>query len=174
MTTGPVALLDEAGYVLLPALLPTGPLDEIVQALEPWLQSAVGSRNLLRQPQCRSMAVQLKTQLLEAGLLDEASTAVQCTLFDKTSDRNWLVALHQDTSIPAFISPPDAAMPVAIKEGEPYVRPPVAVLEVAARRARASSGRLRHRRRPAARRAGQPPRGQARRFRGASDARCAR
>jgi hypothetical protein len=128
MTTGPVALLDEAGYVLLPALLPTGPLDEIVQALEPWLQSAVGSRNLLRQPQCRRMAAQLKTRLVEAGLLDDASTAVQCTLFDKTSDRNWLVALHQDTSIPASVSPPDAAMPIAIKEGDAYVQPPVAVL----------------------------------------------
>ena len=127
--TGPAALLDEAGYALLPALLPTGPLDEIAQSLEPWLQDAVGSRNLLAHPQCRDMAAQLKTQLVEAGLLDGASIAVQCTLFDKTADRNWLVALHQDTSIPASVSPPDAAMPVAIKEGEPYVQPPVAVLE---------------------------------------------
>ena len=127
--TGPAALLDEAGYALLPALLQTGPLDEIARSLEPWLQDAVGSRNLLAHPQCRDMAAQLKTQLVEAGLLDGASIAVQCTLFDKTADRNWLVALHQDTSIPASVSPPDAAMPVAIKEGEPYVQPPVAVLE---------------------------------------------
>ena len=50
--TGPAALLDEAGYALLSALLPTGPLDEIAQSLEPWLQDAVGSRNLLAHPQC--------------------------------------------------------------------------------------------------------------------------
>jgi len=126
---GPVALLDEAGYTLLPALLPIGLLDEIAESLEPWLQGAVGSRNLLTQPQCRNMAGQLKTWLVEAGLLDETAVAVQCTLFDKTADRNWLVALHQDTSIPASASPPDATMPIVIKEGEPYVQPPVDVLE---------------------------------------------
>lgn len=126
---GPAALLEEAGYVLLPALLPTGHLAEMAGSLEPWLQSGVGSRNLLAQPRCRDMAVQLKTRLVEAGLLDPASMAVQCTLFDKTADRNWLVALHQDTSIPASASPPDAAMPISIKEGEPYVQPPVDVLE---------------------------------------------
>ncbi|MGJ7606966.1 phytanoyl-CoA dioxygenase family protein [Variovorax sp. LT1R20] len=127
--TGPVALLEEAGYVLLPALLQAGHLDEVAASLEPWLQGAVGRRNLLMQPQCRDMAVQLKTRLIETGLLDETSVAVQCTLFDKTADRNWLVALHQDTSIPASASPPDAAMPVSIKEGEPYVQPAVVVLE---------------------------------------------
>ena len=127
--TGPVALLDEAGYALLPALLQTGYLDEVAGSLEPWLQGAVGSRSPLTQPQCRDMAAQLKARLVEAGLLDAASVAVQCTLFDKTSDRNWLVALHQDTSIPASASQPDAALPVSIKEGEPYVQPPLEVLE---------------------------------------------
>jgi Phytanoyl-CoA dioxygenase (PhyH) len=127
--TGPVALLDEAGFALLPALLETGHLDEVAEFLEPWLQGAVGSRNLLAQPQCRDTAAQLKTLLVEAGLLDGASVAVQCTLFDKTADRNWLVALHQDTSIPASTRSPDAAMPIAIKESEPYVQPPVEVLQ---------------------------------------------
>ncbi|MET3440211.1 ectoine hydroxylase-related dioxygenase (phytanoyl-CoA dioxygenase family) [Variovorax paradoxus] len=126
---GPVALLDEAGYALLPALLPAGHMNEIAESLQPWLQSAVGSRNLLTQPDCRDMAVQLKTQLVAIGLLGDNATAVQCTLFDKTADRNWLVALHQDTSIPASASPPDPALPIAIKEGEPYVQPPVDVLE---------------------------------------------
>ncbi|QSI31337.1 phytanoyl-CoA dioxygenase [Variovorax sp. RKNM96] len=127
--TGPVALLEEAGYALLPALLQTRYLEEVAGSLEPWLQGAVGSRSLLTQPQCRDMAALLKARLVEAGLLDAASVAVQCTLFDKTADRNWLVALHQDTSIPASASPPDAALPVSIKEGERYVRPPVEVLE---------------------------------------------
>jgi ectoine hydroxylase-related dioxygenase (phytanoyl-CoA dioxygenase family) len=126
--TGPAALLDEAGYALLPALLQTGHLDEVAESLEPWLQGAVGSRNLLTQPHCRDMAALLKTRLVEAGLLDAASVAVQCTLFDKTADKNWLVALHQDTSIPASTRSPDAVMSIAIKEGEPYVQPSVEVL----------------------------------------------
>ncbi|WPH18262.1 phytanoyl-CoA dioxygenase family protein [Variovorax paradoxus] len=127
--TGPVALLDEAGYALLPALLPAGHMNEIAESLEPWLQSTVGSRNLLAQPDCRGMAAQLKTQLAAIGLLGDDATAVQCTLFDKTADRNWLVALHQDTSIPASGDPSDAAMPIAVKEGARYVQPPVDVLE---------------------------------------------
>lgn len=128
--TGPVAfLLDEAGYALLPALLPAGHMNEIAESLEPWLQSAVGCRNLLAQPDCRDMAAQLKAQLAAIGLLGDNAIAVQCTLFDKTADRNWLVALHQDTSIPASGDPSDAAMPIAIKEGAHYVQPPVDVLE---------------------------------------------
>jgi len=127
--TGLGALLDGAGFAFLPALLPTGHMDKVAVSLGPWLQGAVGSRNLLTQPQCRDIAVQLKARLVEADLLDPASVAVQCTLFDKTADRNWLVALHQDTSIPASASPPDAALPVSIKEGEPYVQPPAEVLE---------------------------------------------
>ena len=127
--TGPVALLDEAGYALLPGLLRAGHLDEVAASLESWLQGAAGSRNLLKQPRCRDTAALLKTRLVEAGLLNAASAAVQCTLFDKTADRNWLVALHQDTSIPASSNPPDAALPVSVKEGEPYVQPPVGVLE---------------------------------------------
>ena len=122
-------MLDEAGYALLPALLPAGHMNEIAESLEPWLQSAVGCRNLLAQPDCRDMAAQLKAQLAAIGLLGDNAIAVQCTLFDKTADRNWLVALHQDTSIPASGDPSDAAMPIAIKEGAHYVQPPVDVLE---------------------------------------------
>ncbi|WP_260396945.1 phytanoyl-CoA dioxygenase family protein [Variovorax sp. KBW07] len=131
MTTGgngPAArmLLDEVGHALLPALLPTELLDPLAQSLESALGTSAGSRNLLAQPLCHGMAVHLKTQLNSMGLLDASSVAVQCTLFDKTADRNWLVALHQDTSIPA--SGPQ--MPVVMKEGEPYVQPPIDVLQM--------------------------------------------
>lgn len=119
------ALLDEKGHALLPALLSPGLLDATAQALERWLGQVAGSRNLLTQPQCRDVAIQLKKQLMGAGLLDASSVAVQCTLFDKTPDRNWLVALHQDTSIPAS----DGKVPSVVKEGEPYVQPPVDILQ---------------------------------------------
>jgi hypothetical protein len=122
---GQAALLEEKGHALLPALLPFDLLEATAQLLDHWLGQAAGSRNLLAQPQCSEMAVQLKTQLFGMGLLDASSVAVQCTLFDKTADRNWLVALHQDTSIPAS----GAGMPAVVKEGEPYVQPPVDVLE---------------------------------------------
>ncbi|MGJ7526429.1 phytanoyl-CoA dioxygenase family protein [Variovorax sp. GB1P17] len=123
------AMLDEVGHALLPALLPTDLLIRTAQSLELTLGQAAGSRNLLAQPQCREMAHCLKAQLVDMGLLAACAVAVQCTLFDKTADRNWLVALHQDTSIPASTREPDLAMPAVIKEGEPYVQPPVDVLQ---------------------------------------------
>ncbi len=110
---GRVALLEEKGHALLPALLPFDLLDATARSLDHWLGQAAGSRNLLAQPRCSEMAVQLKTRLVGMGLLDASSVAVQCTLFDKTADRNWLVALHQDTSIPAS----GAGMPAVLKEG---------------------------------------------------------
>ncbi|MBN8752102.1 MULTISPECIES: phytanoyl-CoA dioxygenase family protein [Variovorax] len=122
---GQAALLDEKGYALLPALLPPDLLDEAAQSLGRWLGQAAGSRNLLSSPACRQIAVELKARLLEAGLLDSASVAVQCTLFDKTAERNWLVALHQDTSIPASSD----SLPTVVKEGEPYVQPSAELLQ---------------------------------------------
>jgi len=119
------AMLDEAGYALLPSLLPVDLLIQTAQSLESTLGQAAGSRNLLAQPQCREMANHLKAQLVDMNLLDASSVAVQCTLFDKTADRNWLVALHQDTSIPAS----GPGTPAVVKEGEPYVQPPVDVLQ---------------------------------------------
>lgn len=122
---GQVALLEERGHALVPALLPHELLDATAQSLDHWLGQAAGSRNLLAHPSCSEMAIQLKARLSGMDLLDASSVAVQCTLFDKTADRNWLVALHQDTSIPAS----GAGMPCVIKEGEPYVQPPIDVLQ---------------------------------------------
>jgi ectoine hydroxylase-related dioxygenase (phytanoyl-CoA dioxygenase family) len=56
--------------------------------------------------------------------------AVQCTLFDKSPDRNWLVALHQDLSIPVRERVESAECSGwSEKEGHLYVQPPVNVLE---------------------------------------------
>jgi len=122
---GQAALLEERGHVMVPALVPADLIEAIGQSLERWLGQAAGSRNLLAHPACRDMAVRLKALLGAMGLLDARSVAVQCTLFDKTPDRNWLVALHQDTSIPAA----GDGMPAVVKEGEPYVQPPIDVLQ---------------------------------------------
>ncbi len=122
---GQAALLHENGHALLPALLSPDVTRATAHALDHWLGQAAGSRNLLAQPHCRDIAVQIKAQLVPMGLLDASNVAVQCTLFDKTPDRNWLVALHQDTSVPASC----AGMPTVIKEGEPYVQPPADVLQ---------------------------------------------
>ena len=56
--------------------------------------------------------------------------AGQCTLFDKSPEKNWLVALHQDLSIPVkfLVDSPDCSG-WSEKEGRVYVQPPISVLE---------------------------------------------
>ena len=55
---------------------------------------------------------------------------MQCTLFDKSPTKNWLVALHQDLSIPVKrrVDSPDCSG-WSEKKGKLYVQPPVRVLE---------------------------------------------
>lgn len=83
-----------------------------------------GSRNWLAQPACAALARRLGARLIASGLLPAASGAVQCTLFDKRAGRNWLVALHQDLSLPGQAE----GSPPRFKEGEPFAQAPDALL----------------------------------------------
>lgn len=54
---------------------------------------------------------------------------MQCTLFDKAADRNWLVGWHQDLAVPVRDKVMDAACSGwSLKEGMNFVQPPDAVL----------------------------------------------
>jgi ectoine hydroxylase-related dioxygenase (phytanoyl-CoA dioxygenase family) len=55
---------------------------------------------------------------------------VQCTLFEKSADRNWLVPYHQDLMIPVKQRVDDDRLTGwSEKEGTLYVQPPREVLE---------------------------------------------
>ena len=56
--------------------------------------------------------------------------AVQCTLFAKTAESNWLVSLHQDLSMPVAerVESP-ACTGWSEKQGDTFVQPPISVLE---------------------------------------------
>src|SRR5262245_54433096 len=64
----------------------------------PW--SGVGSRRLLGHKWCHDLASALRDHSHLTAFLSKRSVAVQCTLLEKSRTRNWLVALHQDLSIP--------------------------------------------------------------------------
>ncbi|MFT3777118.1 MAG: phytanoyl-CoA dioxygenase family protein [Ottowia sp.] len=59
-----------------------------------------GQRDLLAQPWCAALAARVRRRLAAQGVLADDALAVQCTLFDKSPARNWLVAWHQDLSVP--------------------------------------------------------------------------
>jgi hypothetical protein len=103
----------------------------------PWLgtldrsrEKALGSHALLDQAWCAEFAKQLSGIQRIVLCIPVDAVAMQCTLFDKSPDKNWLVALHQDLSIPVKcrVDSPDCSG-WSEKEGQAYVQPPVIVLE---------------------------------------------
>lgn len=88
--------LSDRGCALLPASQLPLPLDVALEVRP----TAAGDRGVLREPWCRDLAATLRAALIQRAVLAADAVAVQCTLFQKDADRNWLVALHQDLAVP--------------------------------------------------------------------------
>lgn len=92
--------------------------------------AAVGTRNLLDVVWCKELAAAIQRNAAISDLVPPSMVAVQCTLFEKSADKNWLVGLHQDISIPVRerIEHPELNG-WSKKDDGWFVQPPVAVLE---------------------------------------------
>ena len=125
-----IGALDETGFAEIPGVLNDTECAEFLCALDASRGKRAGSRNILESDACHRLATHLKNHAEVACLLPRGAVAVQCTLFDKSADKNWLVALHQDLSIPVQerISHPECTG-WSLKEGVLYVQPPAAVLQ---------------------------------------------
>lgn len=114
------------GFALIPAILTP---EECEQAARQVTLDAAGTRCLLSQPWCATLAMRLRDHPALAGVIDPDMVAVQCTWFEKSADRNWLVPVHQDLSIPVAARVIDPAFSGwSVKEGIHFVRAPVEVL----------------------------------------------
>jgi Phytanoyl-CoA dioxygenase (PhyH) len=119
----------EVGFAVIPKVLTASSCEAIVDRItKP--DSITSRRALLSEPRCRELAVSLRDHpaLSQSVLAD--TVAVQCTLFEKSPERNWLVALHQDLSIPVKQHVQhDALTGWSMKAGGLFVQPPDSVLE---------------------------------------------
>jgi len=89
-----------------------------------------GTRSLLQAPWCAAVARDLMRHPRIAPYLPHGAVAVQCTYFEKSAQRNWLVALHQDLSIPVQQRcDADGYTGWSVKEGTVFVQPPLGVLQ---------------------------------------------
>ena len=120
---------DELGFVLLPAVLDAGECSRIEPVTLPE-GSVGGSRCLLSLAWCAGLARRLRAHPALQPLMPASHVAVQCTYFEKSTTRNWLVGIHQDLSIPVArrVDAPELKG-WSEKQGELYVQPPAAVLE---------------------------------------------
>ena len=126
----PVERFSELGFAVLPDVLPVAEAERLTALLPPLNTRGRSSRTLLTAQWCHDLARLLQLHPVIALLLPERSVAVQCTLFSKSPEANWLVALHQDLSIPvsARVSSPECTG-WSEKEGEIFVQPPLVILE---------------------------------------------
>ena len=122
--------LAQRGYVIASHVVLASEVSTVARAIDRVTVRGAGTRTLLERPWCRALVRRLKARLAAAQLLRADAVAVQCTLFDKTPGRNWLVALHQDLSVPvrARVDAPSFGG-WSTKESVVFVQPPVEILE---------------------------------------------
>lgn len=118
---------QDAGFHVVPDVLGAPACAAVIDSLP---DNAAQSRSLLAQPWCARLARQLQGHAALAGAIASDAVAVQCTYFEKSRDQNWLVALHQDLSIPVRARLAHADLTGwSHKEGQWYVQPPPALLD---------------------------------------------
>ena len=126
------ALNDDAlpeGFRLLRGLLAPERRQALIAELATLPPGVAGQRELLDQPWCRALARWLLALPQLRDVLPADAVAVQCTLFDKSPDLNWLVAAHQDLAIPVASRVEHPALSGwSRKGGRPFVLAPAEVL----------------------------------------------
>jgi hypothetical protein len=122
--------LATAGFVVLAEFFEARQIDALLRWVEALAVERAGTRRLIDLPWCADLGRRISRDKRLSALLPTNPVAVQCTVFVKSPTRNWLVALHQDLSIPVA-ERVDAAQCSgwSEKEGEIFVQPPSEVLE---------------------------------------------
>ncbi len=120
----------ELGYELIANVIPSAACDVALENVSQLAVAKAGSRSLLQLPWCQRLAETLRSHVKIAPLLGASTTAVQCTLFEKSAEKNWGVSVHQDIGIPvrARVDATECSG-WAVKEGVLHTQPPAAVLE---------------------------------------------
>jgi hypothetical protein len=119
--------LAHDGYAVIPNVLSSLDADETACALSGVLGDKAGTRRLLDLEWCSLLADRLRNEPRLREFLPANPRAVQCTLFAKTAESNWLVGLHQDLSIPVAEWVESAVCSGwSQKQGDTFVQPPTA------------------------------------------------
>ncbi len=124
------SILHTQGYRITAPLITADGCDALAIAVGSLSESGAGSRALLALPWCRALARVLLLHPLLRPYCPPYAVAVQCTYFEKSPQKNWLVPMHQDLSIPVVrrIEHPQLTG-WSEKEGTLFVQPPASVLE---------------------------------------------
>jgi len=94
--------LEQQGFEIVPNCLQPSDVDALTVALDhsSLHRSRAGIRNVLQLEAVRSLALDLLLLNFARTALGSKALPFRATLFDKSSDSNWLVVWHQDTALP--------------------------------------------------------------------------
>lgn len=124
-----VDCLEAGGFARVDSVLTPAECEVLAAEASNAAGASAGSRHLLSHPWCVALARRLRAHPALSDCIGAEGVAVQCTYFEKSADRNWLVSVHQDLSIPVAARVDDPALTGwSEKDGELFVQAPAAVL----------------------------------------------
>jgi Phytanoyl-CoA dioxygenase (PhyH) len=125
--------IDADGFALVEGVFEEKTVERLREFVEAEATTSTGKggvRNLLELPQMRVLAECAVLRDLIVPVIGTDAKVVRGILFDKTSDANWKVPLHQDVTIAVSQRvESDGYGPWSTKAGVLHVQPPAAVLE---------------------------------------------
>ena len=119
----------EHGFRIEPHVLKDTECDRVLAALADIPRSRAGARHVLSVPAVSALANDPRLIGLARSFLGTEPFPYRATLFEKSSDSNWLVVWHQDTALPfrkRFAL--DGWEPWSVKEGVLYSHAPASAL----------------------------------------------
>jgi len=121
---------ERDGFAIVEDIVSSSQCEGLEKAIARRTITGAGSRNLLEEPLCQELAVQLRNDPRLSRFMPQSARAVQRTYFDKSAKTNWLVAFHQDLAVP-LRARNDSPMwnGWSLKDGVIFANAPVSVLE---------------------------------------------
>jgi hypothetical protein len=120
------------GFSIEEAVFTRRDMQRVLAALAdlPGPRTKAGARHLMCAPPIRDLASDRRLHDIATGFVGPMAVPFRATLFDKSSDANWLVVWHQDTALPLCRRIEDTAWgPWSVKAGVLYAHAPAAALE---------------------------------------------
>jgi len=121
---------DRDGALLFGGVLSPVEAASLAGRLEPQITGRPGKRLQVDPDLAALLAAHGAVGAVAASLIGTGATPVRAVLFDKSPDANWIVAWHQDRTIPVRErrEAPEFG-PWSLKDGIQHVAPPITVLE---------------------------------------------
>jgi hypothetical protein len=122
---------EKDGFAISPAGLTATETKTLLHDLShaPAPGGRAGIRHILRRPSIASVARDFRFLGIAQAILGAEAFPFRATLFDKSPERNWLIAWHQDTALPLRERREIAGWgPWSLKDGIVYAHAPAAAL----------------------------------------------